>query len=251
MEIERKSYQGVYNIVRFNWHFYLIAFILIVFLFNYGDVFGESLRFYATIFGILVSFSIFSSLLISYYIYDVSPLYKFQFLPDLNSKKVLNLTAGFDETSPILKDQFPKIDLIVCDFYNAEKHTEVSIKRARKAYPKIENTLSISTDLLPFENNTFEYVVAIFSAHEIRNDEERILFFKEINRVTKPAGKIFVTEHLRDFNNFAAYNIGYFHFHSLKTWLKTFHNSRLKISGKIKTTPFVNTFILIKNGNTP
>lgn len=250
MEIKRKPYQGVYNIVRFNWHFYVIAIISIAFLFYFKNFLSESLRINITILTLFISFSILFSLFISYIIYDVSPLYHFKFLPNLNNKKVLNLTAGFDETSPILKNKFPEIYLTICDFYNEEKHTEVSIKRARKAYPTIENTLKISTDSLPFPDKTFDFVVAIFSAHEIRNNKERIQFFREINRITKPTGNIFVTEHLRDFYNFAAYNIGFFHFHSFQTWLQTFENSKLKISKKIKTTHFINTFILNKNGNT-
>jgi ubiquinone/menaquinone biosynthesis C-methylase UbiE len=209
------------------------------------------LKFLAFLIFYTVLFSIGISLLVSFYVYDVSSLYKFKFLPNFNSKKVLNITAGFDETSPILKNKFPEIDLTIVDFYDETKHTEISIKRARKAYPKVENTHSISTHKIPFPNNYFDYSVAIFSAHEIRNDEERMLFFKEINRVTKPNGQLFVTEHHRDFYNFLAYNIGFFHFHTFQTWSKTFKNSGFIIKDKIKTTAFVTTYILEKNGNTP
>lgn len=251
MEIARRSYQGVYNIVRFNWHFYVIAFFVIALLFYFKNIFGEGFQNYIIFFATLIAFSIFSSLMVSFFVYDVSNLYQFNYLPDLNNKKVLNITAGFDETSPFLKNKFPETELSICDFYDEEKHTEVSIKRARKAYPRIENTQTVSTEMLSFPDNHFDSVVAIFSAHEIRNDEERTQFFKEINRVTKQKGQVFVTEHLRDFYNFAAYNIGFFHFHSSKTWLKTFSESDFIIKEKIKTTSFVNTFILSKNGNTP
>ena len=251
MEIARKPYQGVYNIVRFNWHFYVIAFFIITLLFYFKNIFGEGFQVFILLFATLIFVSILLSLMVSYFVYDVSNLYQFKYLPDLNKKKVLNITAGFDETSPILKNKFPEIDLTIVDFYDETKHTEISIKRARKAYPKVENTHSISTHKIPFPNNYFDYSVAIFSAHEIRNDEERMLFFKEINRVTKPNGQLFVTEHHRDFYNFLAYNIGFFHFHTFQTWSKTFKNSGFIIKDKIKTTAFVTTYILEKNGNTP
>ncbi len=45
---------------------------------------------------------------------------------------------------------------------------------------------------------------------EMRKKE--LSFFNELNRVLKPNGQIVVTEHLRDLNNFLAYNIGFFHF---------------------------------------
>ena len=235
MEIARKPYQGVYNIVRFNWHFYVIAFFIITLLFYFKNIFGEGFQVFILLFATLIFVSILLSLMVSYFVYDVSNLYQFKYLPDLNKKKVLNITAGFDETSPILKNKFPEINLEICDFYNEKQHTEVSIKRARKAYPRIENTKTVSTGLLPFPNDHFDHSLAIFSAHEIRNDEERIKFFKEINRVTRSDGQIFVTEHLRDLYNFSAYNIGFFHFHSFETWLKTFSRSGLTIKDKIKS----------------
>ncbi len=47
-------------------------------------------------------------------------------------KQILNINAGFDETSFIIKNNFPNADLNVFDFYDAEIHTEPAIVRARK-----------------------------------------------------------------------------------------------------------------------
>jgi len=88
------------------------------------------------------------------------------------------------------------------------------------------------------------------SAHEIRDNDERSVFFSELNRVLKPKGQIIVIEHLRDFNNFIAYNIGFFHFHSKTTWLRTFNESKLKFVSENKSTPFISIFTLEQNGNT-
>ena len=88
-----------------------------------------------------------------------------------------------------------------------------------------------------------------FAAHEVRNEQERIAFFKELNRILKPEGKIYITEHLRDWVNFIPYSVGSFHFYSKNNWSKIVHSSDLKIEKEIKTTPFVSTFILTKNGN--
>jgi len=73
-------------------------------------------------------------------------------------------------------------------------------------------------------------------------------FFKEIKRILRPDGKIFVTEHLRDLPNFLAYSIGFFHFHSKKSWLRTFTDAELHVQKQIKQTPFITTFILQKYG---
>ena len=152
------------------------------------------------------------------------------------------------ETSSLLKTKFPGAALFVFDFYDPKKHTEVSIKRARKAYLPFPGTQQANTNHLPLKSNSTDKIFAILSAHEIRNDDERISFFRELKRVLKPSGKIFVTEHLRDPANFMAYNFGFFHFHSKPSWLKTFHRSGLTITNEIKITPFITTFILDKNG---
>ena len=130
------------------------------------------------------------------------------------------------------------------DFYNPETHTEVSIKRARKAYPPSSNTLKTSTSILNLADNSVDKVFITLSAHEIRNENERVVFFKEVARILKPKGQIFVTEHLRDTVNFLAYNIGFFHFLSKSSWHQTFQSSNLSIRKEVKITPFITTFIL-------
>ena len=197
--------------------------------------------------------STFISLTVSFFIYDISNLYKLTWLEKLQfnkEDKIVNVNAGFDETSNLLKNKFVNSDLAVFDFYNPTKHTEISIKRARKAYPPYPNTQHTTTTHLALQNNSADKIFVIFAAHEIRNCDERISFFKELHRVLSSAGHIIVTEHLRDRANFFAYNIGFFHFYSKATWLKTFQNAGLRVTSEIKITPFITTFILDKNGIT-
>lgn len=250
MGIKRTAFQGVYNILRFNWHFYVIAFVILGGFAFFIKYLPEYLHAYFLIFCCTAIASIIISVLISYYVYDVSHLYEFNWLPNCNNQKVLNINAGFDETSDFLLDKYPNTILSICDFYDPKKHTEVSIKRAREAYPPNESSISVTTDKLPFDDQSFDICLATLAAHEIRNEHERIQFFKELHRVTKKDGKIFVTEHLRDLNNFLVYTAGFLHFHSKSTWHHTFDKSQLEVSEEIKTTPFISTFILTKNGTT-
>lgn len=249
MEKLRKPFQGVGNIIRFNWHFYLFAFLFLVILFIASSYLNETLRFYNYLISILVATSTLLSLSVSLYVYDLSGLYNLNWIENDNTENtIVTINAGFDETSHLLKEKFPHAELIVLDFYDPEEHTEVSIKRARKAYPTYPGTRHINTGSLPLQDNSIDKVFLILAAHEIRDEDERIAFFKELKRVLKPQGKIVVTEHLRDPANFLAYNIGFFHFHSKKTWKKTFHSADLKTKKEIKLTPFISTFILEKNG---
>lgn len=250
MEIKRKPFQGVSNIIRFNWHFYLIASWTIVAIFLIKIYLPSPIQWLINSLLIIVIAVISISIFISYYIYDFSGLYQLKWLPDLNKHKSLNITAGFDETSELIKNNFKTAELLICDFYDHLGKKEISIIRARKAYPPNKDSISISTTQLDFKDNSFDHCIAILAAHEIRAEQDRILLFKELYRITKSTGTIFITEHLRDWKNFMAYNIGFLHFHSKASWLNTFSKSGFKVKQEMKSTPFITTFILEKDGTT-
>lgn len=249
MDLDRKPFQGVLNIVRFNrWKYIFSLFLLLIM----SCIYLNSNSLYQTIWLILILFLVFLlsvSLLISYVVYDYSALYQLPWLPNLQKQNVLNVNAGFDEISNFLKVKYPEITLIKSDFFNSERHTEPSIQRARKIYPPQSDVVLINTEKIDFESDMFDSILLFFAAHEVRNEQERIAFFKELNRILKPEGKIYITEHLRDWVNFIPYSVGFFHFYSKNNWSKIVHSSDLKIEKEIKTTPFVSTFILTKNGN--
>jgi SAM-dependent methyltransferase len=251
MEQVRKPFQGVLNIVRFNWHYYVIAICLLSVMLYSSNYFQQTHKHFIYF---LYAFSvclILISLMVSHYVYDISGLYKLNWVVQNNTaKRIVNIHAGFDETSPLLQSKFHGSELLALDFYNPEKHTEISIKRARKSYPPYPNTKQIETSSTGLSENSADIIFVILAAHEIRDEMERIEFFKELRRIVIPSGEIYVTEHLRDLPNFLAYTLGFFHFHSKLSWHKTFKAANLKVRNEIKLTPFISTFILEKNGNT-
>jgi ubiquinone/menaquinone biosynthesis C-methylase UbiE len=252
MEQIRKPFQGVWNIVRFNWHFYVLAIGFLLVLVVLANCLVPFQIYFWTI-GLLVFTPTVVSLCVSYYVYDVSALYKLNWLHDFNANEtasIININAGFDETSVLINNKLKNIKLTVLDFYDPKKHTEISIKRARNAYPPFPNTIQVTTYKIPLESSSADLITVLFSAHEIRNEQEKIVFFQELNRILKPEGQIIITEHLRDFANFCAYTIGFLHFYSKKTWHKTFDSARLKVFKEHKITRFISIFILTKNGIT-
>ena len=246
----RKPYQGVLNILRFNWHFYALS-IGLVLLFLILTIVYQRWQSYTWIAFISVLWLNFVSLCISYYVYDTSSLYEFDWLKITQKEsRIVNINAGFDETSDILSKRFSGSELIVLDFYDPSIHTEVSIKRARRAYPIFPGTKKVESTNLNMKKNSADWIFVILSALEIRNKRERIQFFKELNRLVKPNGQVVIIEHLRDTANFLAYNIGFLHFYSKSNWLEVFNLAELKVQNEIKITPFISTFILEKNGST-
>ena len=249
----RKPYKGPLNIIRFNWHFYMLSIVSVVILFLLSKSTNVAVHTFSVILIFIVTVLTLVSLLVSSYVYDFSNLYTLNWLDEIHfakKEKIVNIHAGFDETSELLRNKFPKVDFLVFDFYDPIKHTEVSIKRARRVHPPYPNTKSLSANQLPLTDCSTDKFFIILSAHEIRDDMERVNFFKELKRALNPSGQIIVTEHLRDVFNFLAYNIGFFHFHSKATWMRTFQQSGLQVVKEIKITPFITTFILEKNGTT-
>lgn len=250
MEPVRKRFEGLNNLVRFNWHSYLILFTALMVIFFTG-LFIEKYRIFAIVFIVASLLIVVISLIATYYIYDFSPLYKFTWLRDklqYRPARIINIHAGFDVTSRLIAKMYPKDEISVFDFYNANKHTEISTKRARKNYPPFAGTRNIITNHIPLKDGYADRIFLIFSAHEIRSNMERNNFFEELNRILSRNGKIIVVEHLRDAPNFLAYNLGFFHFYTKQTWLNNFFSSGLHCREQIKITPFITAFILDKNG---
>ena len=214
-----------------------------------GRFVGAALECHPTGSGGVAATSTMISLLASLWVYDLSGLYELPWLetvPDPQGLSIINVNAGFDETSMILQARFPGANFQVLDFYDPDLHTEVSIRRARKALPPFPGTISVATDQLPLPDESADHIFAILSAHEIRNESERARFFEELARLLKPGGRIYVTEHLRDLANLLVYNIGFLHFHSRRSWFQTFETANLQLVSEVKTTPFISTFILLK-----
>ncbi|WP_246008911.1 class I SAM-dependent methyltransferase [Hymenobacter metallilatus] len=244
----RKRAEGVRNIVRFNWHFYagagLAALLLAV---GIGAASGHPawcLGLGLALLAVLLPTVV--SLLVSWYVYDISGLYEFRWLPRTAAppQQVVNIHAGFDETSALLRQRFPGATLQVLDFYNPAEHTEISIRRARAAITPYPGTEPVRPAQLPLSTASIDLVVVMLAAHEIRHPAQRAAFLREIGRVLTPNGRAVVVEHLRDSANFMAYTVGFLHFYSRTTWLAAFELGGLQLEREHKLTPFISAFIL-------
>lgn len=247
----RTPLQGVWNVVRFNWHFYLAAGGAALVLAALWQAGPAALRPYAGLLLALALLPLLLSLVITAYIYDFSGLYQFKWLFDKvpTPATLLTVSAGFDEISAPLAQQYPMASLLSADFYDAARHTEISIQRARRAYPPYPGTRVVDPRAaLPLPADSIKLAVAFLAAHEIRDATERAAFFRELARVLAPTGTVVVAEHLRDPANFFAYTIGFLHFHSRRAWLATFQAAGLQVAHEVKITPFITAFFLRKHG---
>jgi SAM-dependent methyltransferase len=246
MEIKRRKFQGALNILSFNRHFYVFGLVALALIIISHLIFSWSNLLYWII---ILSFiyGLIMPLLISAYVYDFSGYYNFNWLKscnvtDVDAKQILNINAGFDETSFIIKNRFPKSDLKVFDFYNAAQHTEPAIIRARKVSLVYPDTQQILSNSIPLKDNSVDIIFLLSAVHEIRSQEEKVQFLKECHRLCKQNGKVIMVEHLRDFPNFVAFSVGFTHFFSKRVWKKAFEKAGFSSFDETKFTPFMSIF---------
>lgn len=243
-------YSGVLKIVRFNWPWYLMAVAVtfsIVLCFYFGLLSGPWTAIIVA--GLIVAnIWLVASLVVSHYIYDRSGIHQGAWLDRINAAAVGHVGifhAGHDEASKAVALRLPSAEVQVFDFYDAGRNGAGSLERARAVAPRRD--LAINVDRIPLSSGTLDLGLLVFAAHEIRDDNQRAILFRELSRVLAPAGQLIVVEHLRDVWNFLAYGPGAFHFLSRQTWRRCFADGGVEISREISCTPFVRVFELRKN----
>lgn len=197
----------------------------------------------------LSSFWFFSSLLMSYYVYDVSPFYRWEWIPARLPKvpdSWVNIHAGLDEVTRSLRKLFPDSGYKILDIYDSQTMTEPSIARARQLQTSSEPSISSSVDKLPLDDNSVDTIFLIFAAHEVRQPERRLQLFQELYRSLRPGGYVLIVEHLRDWRNALAFGPGFMHFHNRSEWRRVSVQSGLKIQTEWVMAMLVTGFLLQK-----
>ena len=245
----RSPFQGVSEIARFNWPRYAAAIVVLLaacFSLRSGIIPVWMKPFVIAAAMIVIWWSV-AALIVSYWVYDRSELMRWDWVKrELPStvNRWLNVHAGLDESTPMLRDIWPNAAAETVDIFAPDEMTEGSIHRARSEFKT--SARQVDYRALPFGPERFDSIFLLFAVHELRNSGARRAFFGEIHRVLAPEGTVVLVEHLRDFWNFAAYGPGVFHFHSRHTWHSDATAAHLKIDREFCFTPFVHVFILKK-----
>lgn len=244
--MKRRPFQGVLNILSFNRHFYIIGLGLLALV----TISHSLLEWSNVLYGLIVAaflYGLLVPLIVSAYVYDFSGYYNFHWLKacgvsDSSTNLILNINSGFDETSFVIKRNFPDSGLRVFDFYNADHHTEPAIRRARRVSMVYPGTQQIRSDSIPVDDKSVDVIFLLSAVHEIRAHDERVRFLKECHRICKPGGKVIMVEHLRDFPNFLAFSVGFTHFFARSTWEQGFRQAGFLSFQETKFTPFMSIF---------
>jgi len=184
-----------------------------------------------------------ASLLVSWFVYDRSPLAQGAWLEGVQAGGTIAIFhAGQDEASAQVSARMPGQPFRVFDFHQSGRKWSGSLGRARALMRR--HAESIAGDSVPLESGTLALGLLVFSAHELRSAEERASLFRELARAAGRMGKLRLVEHLRDPWNFLAYGPGAFHFLPRRAWLRTFASSGWRVERERRCTPFVRVFEL-------
>ncbi len=243
----RGKWSGMLAIARFNWPFFLAAFLGLL-LGMVGVLIGGLV----TVAGSLVVFGsgyfLIVSLAVSHWVYDRSDLYRWKWLHRaLEDESVQNIVlchSGFDEASELLKLKFPQARWSVLDHYDSATMTEASIRRARTLFPPTAGTIAAKYNAWPLADASQDLVFGLLAIHELRSDSERAEWFAEAKRCLTNLGKVVLVEHVCDFANFVAFGPGFLHFHSLAAWRRSWESGGLILDDSFRITPFVRVFVL-------
>ena len=247
----RGSWQGMWTIVRFNWPFYLVAGVILGAcvcgtIFWWGGLVACLLGIMAV--GLL--YFIVGSLGVSHLIYDRSDLYRFGWLGRALSGKspehVVFSHSGFDEASDLMQERFGG-EWMVLDHFDEVLMKEPSIRRARRAFPSCGDTVQARFDDWPVDAGWADVVFGILALHELREEPNRVAWFREAGRCLNADGRIVVVEHLRDFANLLAFGPGFMHFHSRNSWGRCWKEVGLSLADEFRITPWVRCFVLKKD----
>ncbi len=241
-------YKGMVDILRFNGRQYLVAAGIVLFasLAAATLTLSDAVRRAVWVGIALTGYWAAMSLMVSHWVYDRSGLMGLDWLGSLlpaAPRRILNLHAGVDDSTEALKKRFPRAAIVVGDCFDPGLMDEPSIQKAR-CLRGTTTDLAIRHDAFPYPAGEFDLVVLMFAAHELRQPQTRQSLLAEARRVAGAGGRLLVVEHLRDFQNFAAFGPGFCHFHSRRTWLADFKCSGLAIERELAKTPFVRVWIL-------
>jgi hypothetical protein len=247
MKPMRGPWQGVAQILYFNWRMYLATAVAAGAALGAWPLLPVASRGFVLIAVAPALFWLLASLAISHYVYDMFPLHDLHWMERAlmaTPRRWINTHAGWDETSGLLQTIFPDAVGEAVDLFDPRVMTEPSIRQARGVSRAAIPTTPARYDALPFENGTVDTAFVIFAAHELRRRKQRLKFFAEVARVLTTGGECLVMEHARGWWNFLAFGPGFLHFFPQREWRQVAQQAGLDVEREFRMTRFVHVFIM-------
>ena len=245
----RGRFEGVLNIVRFNWPMFVATAVAVLVAVIGVTIVAEPVwRVLLVLVAACLVIGTAVSLAVSHLIYDHSDLYRFAWLSralgGLSPRRAIFCQTGFDECSVPLRERLRDTTWTLLDHYDPTWMTEASIQRARRRCPPASGTITAPFSAWPVGARSADVVIGMLAVHELRRDEERVAWFAEAHRVSCEGGRVILVEHVRDLANVLVFGPGALHFHSIATWRRSWERARLRLRDEFRVTSWVRVFVL-------
>ena len=247
--MSRSPFHGTRQILQFNWPFYAIAAGAI----GAGIALLRARRWpimldWGAKIGLVAGawWSV-ASVAVSWWVYDASPLYKWDWLKPYfpeNPHHWATFHAGVDDATPTLRELFGSRGAAY-DFFDDKVMTEPSISRARAVSRPEIVPVAVDFRALNIESDALDAAFVMLAAHELRKASDRDQFFAELQRVLMPNGTLIVAEHGCDAANFVAFGPGAFHFFPAREWRRL--GEKFEMNDEFAITPFVRIWVWRKS----
>lgn len=175
--------------------------------------------------------------------FDRSDLLTGRWLPtEIHSapRRWVQINVGLEETSLPLAQVFPGSEGKSLDLFSPAIMTEPAVTRARQQFTNPSEQIQL--EALPVMSGWADMVVVTLAAHEIRDEQQRQLFFQELRRIVSRNGTVVVVEHLRNLAATLAFGPGLLHFYPRSEWLRLGKHASLVVERERSITPFIRVF---------
>lgn len=254
-------FAGVSQIIRYNYGQYLAALATVVVLAcaarwlvpmaNLAPGLAAALQVLLFAGAGLAAWWTLSSLVASWYIYDLSPLRRWNWLytlADPAGSRWILVHTGLDEAGFIIREHHPASPGLILDTFHPQTMTEPSIRRAR-AEATTSPDAYCHWGNWPTRHASADRVYFILAAHELRRHSDRLALFREALRSLKPGGNVVLIEHERNLLNFLAFGPGFMHFWPATEWDATASEAGLSLEYQQRIATFITARVYLKGGS--
>jgi hypothetical protein len=186
-----------------------------------------------------------------YWLFDRSPLLDGHWVAEVvpPPRRWVQLSVFLEQTTLPLATVFPDAEGVELDLFHPDVMTEPAVNRAR-APRSAPRPRPASPDALTVPDGWSDATVVTLVAHELRDPDVRRSLFAELARITQADGHIVLVEHTRNLAALMAYGPGWWHFLPAQEWHDRAADAGLIVVESIFVTPFVEVFVLARQGAT-
>lgn len=238
------------TVLKFNWPKYVLGLAAAVGLLFVAGTQDRPLNVLLSLAAGGTIYLIASSLLASWYVYDLRRVGSFEWMESLlpDPSSIASVHLGYDYALPGLQRWSSKSGAscqVESLLFRAHETPSSRGRSLARAVPSSETVLGLTTiDEALARGAQYDLVVLGFSAHEARDRDERLALLRQCADLVALDGCAVLVEHTLDARNLAAFGPWAFHFYRTASWVADVEASGFSIEKTQRVAGLVTAFTL-------